>query len=146
MSKELDKGELFTFAVVSVNNFGSIVNRSQGSARQKIEDLGNGIKLEMVYIPGGTFTMGSPESEKDSYDDERPQHDVTVPNFFMGKYPVTQGQWKAIASRTDLKVKLDLKPEPSYFKELYRNIDRCQRPVEQVSWNEAVEFCPNYRN
>ncbi|MCL2925323.1 MAG: caspase family protein, partial [Trichodesmium sp. MAG_R04] len=118
--EESDKGESFNFKVVRVNNSGSIVNSSQGSAQQKIEDLGNGIKLEMVYIPGGTFTMGSPESEKGSDDDERPQHDVTVPPFFMGKYPVTQGQWRAIASRTDLKVELDLKPEPSYFKEPYK--------------------------
>jgi formylglycine-generating enzyme required for sulfatase activity len=124
-----------------VNDSGSIVNRSQGSARQKIEDLGNGVSLEMVKIPGGTFTMGSPKSEKGSYDNERPQHDVTVPQFFMGKYPVTQGQWKAIASRTDLKVQLDLKTEPSRFKEPYKDIDRWKRPVEMVNWFEAVEFC-----
>ena len=93
----------------------------------------------MVAILGGTFTMGSPESEKGSYDDERPQHNVTVSPFFMGKYPVTQGQWKAIASRTDLKVELDLNPEPSYFKEPYQGIDRWQRPVENVNWYEALE-------
>ncbi|MDE5118783.1 MAG: SUMF1/EgtB/PvdO family nonheme iron enzyme, partial [Trichodesmium sp. St19_bin1] len=140
-SKELEKGELFNFEVVKVNASGSIVNRRQESARQKVEDLGNGIKLEMVYIPGGTFTMGSPKSEEGSYDYECPQHDVTVPHFFMGKYPVTQGQWKAIASLTDLKVELDLKPDPSNFKEPYKGIDRWQRPVEMVSWYEAVEFC-----
>ena len=140
-SKELEKGELFNFEVVKVNASGSIVNRRQESARQKVEDLGNGIKLEMVYIPGGTFTMGSPKSEEGSYDNERPQHDVTVPHFFMGKYPVTQGQWRAIAYLTDLKVELDLKPDPSNFKEPYKGIDRWQRPVEMVSWYEAVEFC-----
>ncbi|MCL2926148.1 MAG: formylglycine-generating enzyme family protein [Trichodesmium sp. MAG_R04] len=140
-TEELEKGELFTFEVLRVNNSGSIVNRNSGSSRQKIEDLGNGIKLQIVYIPKGNFTMGSPESEEGSYDDERPQHDVTVPHFFMGKYLVTQGQWKAIASRTDLKVKLDLNPEPSYFKEPYQNIDRWHRPVETVNWYEAVEFC-----
>ena len=129
------------FEVVKVDDSGSIVNRSQGSARQKIEDLGNGVPLEMVKIPGGTFTMGSAESEEGSYGRERPQHDVTVPQFFMGKYPVTQGQWKAIASRTDLKVELDLNPKPSYFKEPYKGIDRWQRPVEKVTWHEAVEFC-----
>jgi formylglycine-generating enzyme required for sulfatase activity len=85
--------------------------------------------------------MGSPESEEGSRDDERPQHDVTVPSFFMGKYPVTQGQWKAIASRTDLKVELDLQPDPSRFKEAYKSIDRWQRPVEKVNWSQAVEFC-----
>ena len=141
LPQESEKEELFNFEVVKVNDSGSIVNRSQGSARQKIEDLGNGVSLEMVKIPGGTFTMGSPKSEKGSYDYERPQHDVTVPQFFMGKYPVTQGQWKAIASRTDLKVELDLNPEPSLFQEPYKGIDRWQRPVEEVTWYQAVEFC-----
>ncbi|MDE5110611.1 MAG: formylglycine-generating enzyme family protein, partial [Trichodesmium sp. St7_bin2_1] len=74
-------------------------------------------------------------------DDEGPQHNVTVSPFFMGKYPVTQGQWRAIASQTNLKVKLDLNPEPSEFTESYQDIDRWQRPVEQVKWTEAVEFC-----
>ena len=140
-SQESEKGELFNFEVIRVDDSGNIVDRFQKSIRQKIEDLGNGIKFQMVYIPGGTFTMGSPESEEGRYDDEGPQHDVTVPPFFMGKYPVTQGQWKEIASRTDLKVKLDLKLEPSYFKEPYQDIDRWHRPVERVSWYEAVEFC-----
>ena len=140
-SQESEKGELFNFEVIRVDDSGNIVDRFQKSIRQKIEDLGNGIKLQMVYIPGGTFTMGSPESEEGRYDYEGPQHDVTVPPFFMGKYPVTQGQWKEIASRTDLKVKLDLKLEPSYFKEPYQDIDRWHRPVERVSWYEAVEFC-----
>ncbi|NEQ87572.1 MAG: formylglycine-generating enzyme family protein, partial [Moorea sp. SIO2I5] len=72
--------------------------------------------------------------EKDSYDYERPQHDVTLQPFFMGKYPVTQAQWKAIASMTDLKVKIDLDPDPSRFK-------GDNRPVENVNWYEAVEFC-----
>ncbi|MCL2935312.1 MAG: SUMF1/EgtB/PvdO family nonheme iron enzyme [Trichodesmium sp. MAG_R02] len=140
-SQESEKGELFNFEVIRVDDFGNIVDSSQKSIRQKIEDLGNGIKFQMVYIPGGTFTMGSPESEEGRYDDEGPQHDVTVPPFFMGKYPVTRGQWKKLASRTDLKVKLDLKLEPSYFKEPYQDIDRWHRPVERVSWYEAVEFC-----
>ncbi|NEN94232.1 MAG: formylglycine-generating enzyme family protein [Moorea sp. SIO3I7] len=88
----------------------------------------------MVAIPGGTFTMGSPESEKNSYDYERPQHNVTLQAFFMGKYPVTQAQWNAIALMTDLKVERDLDPDPSSFK-------GDNRPVETVNWYEAVEFC-----
>ncbi|MDE5081094.1 MAG: formylglycine-generating enzyme family protein, partial [Trichodesmium sp. St18_bin1] len=140
-SEELEKGKLFYFEVVKVNESGEIISRNQESARQKIEDLGDGIELEMVYIPGGTFMMGSPENEKERRDDEGPQHNVTVSPFLMGKYPVTQGQWRAIASQTNLKVKLDLNPEPSQFKESYQDIDRWQRPVERVKWTEVVEFC-----
>ena len=136
-----EKEELFTFEVVKVNASGRIVNRRQGSATQKIEDLGNGVSLEMVKIPGGRFLMGSPDTEAKRLSDEGPQHYVDIPEFFMGKYVVTQGQWKAIASRTDLKVKLDLKLDPSSFKEPYKDIDRWNRPVERVSWFEAVEFC-----
>lgn len=78
--------------------------------------------------------MGSSDDEKNSCSDERPQHQVTVPSFFMGKYPVTQAQWEAVASQTDMKVKIDLNPDPSYFKGK-------NHPVERVSWDEAVEFC-----
>jgi formylglycine-generating enzyme required for sulfatase activity len=95
----------------------------------------------MVKIPGGRFQMGSPDTEAGRQDNEGPQHYVDVPEFFMGKYVVTQGQWKAIAYRTDLKVKLDLELDPFSFKEPYKDIDRWNRPVEQVNWFEAVEFC-----
>ncbi|NEP36951.1 MULTISPECIES: formylglycine-generating enzyme family protein [unclassified Moorena] len=101
----------------------------------------DGIPLEMVLIPDGTFTMGAPESEEGSRDNERPQHDVTISSFLMGRYPITQDQWKAIASRSDLKVNQDLDPDPSYFKQPYQGIDRWRRPVERVNWYEAVEFC-----
>ncbi len=96
------------------------------------EDLGNGIKLDMVYIPAGTFIMGAPATEKDSRDNERPQHRVTIKAFQMSKYPVTQAQWKAVANLG--KVNRDLKPNPSKFK-------GANRPVECVSWYDTVEFC-----
>jgi formylglycine-generating enzyme required for sulfatase activity len=86
------------------------------------------IQLDLMLIPGGTFTMGSPP------DDEGPQHEVTVSTVLMGRYPVTQAQWRAIATRTDLKVNTDLDPDPANFK-------GDTRPVEQVSWHDAVEFC-----
>ncbi|NEP53463.1 MAG: formylglycine-generating enzyme family protein [Moorea sp. SIO3C2] len=101
----------------------------------------DGIPLEMVLIPNGTFTMGAPESEEGSRDNERPQHHVTISSFLIGRYPITQAQWQAIASRSELKVNQDLDPDPSYFKQPYQGIDRWQRPVEQVNWYEAVEFC-----
>ena len=83
--------------------------------------LGNGITLELVRIPGGEFLMGSPEGE--GSDNEKPQHKVTVPEFWMGKYPVTQAQYSAVIGKN-----------PSHFKG--KNL-----PVEQVNWNDAIEFC-----
>ncbi|MBS9771951.1 MAG: formylglycine-generating enzyme family protein [Trichodesmium erythraeum GBRTRLIN201] len=131
----------WSFETPTVNRLGKIVERTIHKAFYFTQSLPDNVSLEMVAIPSGTFTMGSPKSEEGSYDDERPQHDVTVPSFFMGKYPVTQGQWRAIASRTDLKEKEDLNPDPSRFKKPYKGIDRWQRPVETVSWYKAVEFC-----
>ena len=94
------------------------------------EDLGQGSILELIYIPGGKFRMGSPEGEGDK--SEKPQHEVTVQPFFMGKYPVTQAQWRAIASRP--RVKRNLTLAPSHF-------TGDERPVESIAWDEAVEFC-----
>jgi len=90
------------------------------------------LTLEVVQIPKGTFLMGTAEGEEHSDDDEYPQHPVTVDEFFMGKYPVTQAQWRAVATLP--KIEHDLDPDPSQFKGK-------NRPVEQVSWHEAVEFC-----
>ncbi|NJN59739.1 MAG: SUMF1/EgtB/PvdO family nonheme iron enzyme, partial [Leptolyngbyaceae cyanobacterium SL_5_9] len=95
-------------------------------------DLGNGVILEMVKIPADEFLMGAATGEESFYDDERPQHRVKVPEFWMGKFAVTQEQWSEVAGLP--KVKIDLNPEPSYF-------NGAKRPVEQVSWDEAVEFC-----
>jgi formylglycine-generating enzyme required for sulfatase activity len=90
------------------------------------------LNLEMVEIPAGSFVMGSPENEEGGYADERPQHEVRVPDFAIGKYPITQAQWRVVATLP--KVKTDLEPDPSNFKGE-------DRPVEQVSWLDALEFC-----
>ncbi|MEI6444399.1 MAG: SUMF1/EgtB/PvdO family nonheme iron enzyme [Nostocales cyanobacterium ELA583] len=71
-----------------------IIHEYERTAQYFIEDLGNGIQLEMVMIPNGTFIMGSPETEEGSRDNERPQHQVTIKAFCLGKYQVTQAQWK----------------------------------------------------
>ncbi|MFZ2901016.1 MAG: SUMF1/EgtB/PvdO family nonheme iron enzyme [Saprospiraceae bacterium] len=79
---------------------------------------------EMVTVKGGTFTMGcTDEQGSDCYDWEKPAHQVTVGDFQIGKYEVTQAQWKAIMGSN-----------PSSFK----NCDQC--PVENVSWNDIQEF------
>ena len=100
------------------------------------EDLGDGHLLEMVLVRGGTFTMGSPADEEERSDDEGPQHEVTVPTFFMGRYPVTQAQWRRVVQFDQ--VERELNPNPSRFKD---REDSDRRPVEQVSWDDATEFC-----
>ena len=66
--------------------------------RRFFENLEDNISLEMVLIPGGSFEMGAAENELESNEDELPQHLVTVPTFFMGRYPVTQAQWRVVAA------------------------------------------------
>ncbi len=139
--------KVFNFEIVRVNAKGEQIKKESKQSQYFREDLGNGITLEMVAIPEGTFLMGTEDEEIEKlvkkfnwevFRRERPQHEVTVPPFFMGKYPITQSQWKAIASRTDLKVEKDLDFNPAYFKD---RPDSDRRPVEQVDWYDAIEFC-----
>ncbi|WP_071187400.1 formylglycine-generating enzyme family protein [Trichormus sp. NMC-1] len=109
-----------------------IINRHSRQTQQFIEDLVNGVQLEMVAISGGSFMMGSPENEPKRRENESPQHQVTVQPFLLGKYPVTQAQWQAVAALPQ--VNQELKLDPSRFK-------GANRPVESVSWHDAVEFC-----
>jgi len=113
----------FDFETVTVNSTGQIANRSQGQARVFTDNLGDGITIDMIAIPGGSFVMGSPSTEAGRYSDEGPQRTVTVAPFFMGKYEVTQAQYQAVMGNN-----------PSDFK-------GAKRPVESVNWDEAVEFC-----
>jgi len=110
------------------------VRRTPRTRKGYIEplDIGNAIPLWMMQIPGGEFTMGSPDDESERDDDEGPQHLVALKPFFIGRYPVTQAQWRAVAVLPQVGRSLD--PDPSNFK-------GNNRPVEKVSWEEAVEFC-----
>jgi formylglycine-generating enzyme required for sulfatase activity len=140
------------------------LNPQERTGQQFREPLGNGVELEMVYIPAGTFIMGSPETELERRDNESPQHPVTITEpFWMGKYPITQAQWREVVTNVP-RVDHDLDPDPSDFKEdpppssstkgAIRGITnpsiaqvetqtytRWQRPVENVSWEDVVEFC-----
>jgi formylglycine-generating enzyme required for sulfatase activity len=129
-----DALDTFGFEVVQVNDRGKIITRLNQEAQAFREPLGDGLGLEMVAIPSGEFMMGSPETEAGRWDDEGPQHRVQVPPFFLGRYPVTQAQWRAVAAMEDLRDALDLKLEPARF-------TGDQRPVEKVTWAEAQEFC-----
>ena len=122
----------FEFDVITVDAEGQETHRTRGQAQSFTEDLGNGIGLDMVLVPGGSFVMGSPETEGESVGWERPQHLVKLSPFFMGKYVVTQAQWLAVSELP--KVNHDLDPNCSAFKGL-------KLPVERVSWWQAVEFC-----
>ncbi|MCP4402546.1 MAG: formylglycine-generating enzyme family protein, partial [bacterium] len=128
--------ETFDFETITVNERGEEIERKQCQARQFVEDLGNGITLEMVTIPEGTFWMGQTESEKERlielggeenykkhFSRELPRHQVTVEPFCMGRYPLTQEQWEAVFDKN-----------PSNFK-------GAKRPVEKISWKDTVGFC-----
>ncbi|MDV3351750.1 formylglycine-generating enzyme family protein [Leptothoe sp. LEGE 181152] len=109
------------------------VNKRQGQNQYYEEPIAAGVRpLEMMRIPAGKFLMGSPENELKRMDREGPQHEVRVSQFFMARYPVTQAQWRAVAEMTP--VERELEADPSKVK-------GTDRPVEQVSWEDAVEFC-----
>ncbi|WP_375448815.1 formylglycine-generating enzyme family protein [uncultured Nostoc sp.] len=108
-----------------------IINSQRKESKYFVEDLDGGVELEMIAIPDGIFFMGSSE-EKNANRSEFPQHRVSVNSFFIGKYPITQKQWKAVACLPEINRPLVV--DCSKFKgDSY--------PVEQVCWDDAVEFC-----
>ena len=124
--------EAFSFERPMVDETGSILERVSGESKSFQEELGDGVFLEMIYLPGGTFMMGSSPTEAGSQVCEQPQHSVTLEGFFLGKFPITQKQWEMVAQYP--KVNRDLAVDPSGFK-------GSDRPVESISWQDAVEFC-----
>ncbi|WP_103666950.1 formylglycine-generating enzyme family protein [Pseudanabaena sp. BC1403] len=88
------------------------------------DDLGNGVHIEMVRIPSGRFSLGSPTNEIGRRDNESPISEVNIPAFYMAKFVVTQEQWVAIMGSN-----------PALFRE------NLQAPVENISWLEAQDFC-----
>jgi formylglycine-generating enzyme required for sulfatase activity len=106
----------------SAESPGEGLSKAEKRAKLLEEDLGKGVKLEMVLIPAGKFVMGSPESEVGRSDYET-QHKVTLTkHYYMGKYEFTQEQWKAVMGKN-----------PSYTK-------GAKLPVTNVSWEDCQEF------
>ena len=120
----------YQFKVITTNARGRITQREQKSAEYRREDLGQGLSLDLVLIPGGAFMMGLPENKEEPQ--ASPQHQVTVSPFLMGKYSVTQAQWKAVTA---------LPKRERYLNADSANFKGENLPVEQVSWDDAVEFC-----
>lgn len=98
---------------------GSGISISAGERQRVLENIVN----NMVYVSGGTFTMGATaEQGSGVYDDERPTHQVTLSSFHIGKYEVTQREWRAVMGSN-----------PSYF-------DGDDHPVEKISWEDCQKF------
>jgi eukaryotic-like serine/threonine-protein kinase len=84
--------------------------------------LPGGADLDVVWVPGGTFWMGASPGDQVVQDSEKPRHQVKLEGYWLGKFPVTQAQWKSVMGT-----------DPSGFKGE-------DRPVENVSWEDAQEF------
>jgi formylglycine-generating enzyme required for sulfatase activity len=109
-----------------------VINRRTKKDWQYVETLEPKLNLELIKIPAGSFMMGAAQNELESEGSERPQRPVKVFEFYMGKHPITQDQWRFGANLPRIDRELD--PNPSRFKEK-------KLPVERVSWLEAIEFC-----
>lgn len=148
----------YKFDVVTVDSSGTVTNRRKRQARYYVEDI-SGVALEMVEIPGGTFLMGNTDAGADQVKREyeryghpadqsrweAPQHSVLVPTFYMGKFEVTQAQWRVVSRLP--KVNKDVVSDPSNFTfgnrfdSLPVHFKGDSLPVQQVSWEDAIEFC-----
>jgi eukaryotic-like serine/threonine-protein kinase len=115
----VDNLTTYTFETVSLDNNGEIIDRQSSSTRCFSESLGEGISLDLVAIPGGTFVMG----DNRHHQDEQPLHQVTLPAFYIGKSPITVAQYRQMMGENKgCGLELD-------------------DPIEQISWHDALEFC-----
>jgi formylglycine-generating enzyme required for sulfatase activity len=151
----------FEFSVLTLSSEGVTLDQHPEQGEFFIEHLGSGIRLEMIKVQGGTFSMGSAEGELRRKTTEGPQHPVHVPTFYMSKYEVTLAQWSKV--RKMVAVDKDMRP-PYFYQfsnlfpdgagpagifillfDLFRWLLNCTRrrklPMQAMSWYEAAEFC-----
>ena len=121
----IKEGELQPITLDSTNRAigGSVQAPPSITVNTFTEVLKNSLQFTMVQIPSGTFMMGSPPNELGQKSCEAPQHRVRINEFFMGMMPVTQELYKAVMRRNPSRLRGH------------------NRPVEMVSWNQAVTFC-----
>jgi formylglycine-generating enzyme required for sulfatase activity len=116
------------FITATVDAKGKATKREVGPRQYYLEDLGKGVKLEMVAIPGGRFQMGSPDDEAERDEDEI-QHPVQIRSFWMSRTEVTQAQWRAVMGRL---------PHCIAISDSGQKGD--DLPITCISWNEVKEF------
>jgi formylglycine-generating enzyme required for sulfatase activity len=110
-----------------------------------------GIALPMLHIPAGRFLMGSPADEPGRFDDEGPQHEVRLDEFFLSQTPITQAQWRAVAQwqrreHEDGELWPEvLDADPVAKLDNAQRFTGEQRPVVNVSWHDAMVFCQRLR-
>ena len=124
----------FEFETVTLDGQGNETSRQKKQGRQWVESLGNRVTLELVEIPGGAFLIGSPGDEQGRFPMEGPQRRVSLPSFWMGKFEVTQAQWREVAKLPRVKTDLVADQSLPVFKD-------DEMPVNGVSWDDAIEFC-----
>ncbi|MBI4853457.1 MAG: formylglycine-generating enzyme family protein [Acidobacteria bacterium] len=117
------EAKTYEFETLTLNASAKEVRRNKAQASYYSEELGDGVKLDMVKIPGGVFLMGSDGKEHGRSKNEGPQHKVKISDFYIGKFEVTQAQWKNIMSDNPSRYKGD------------------DLPVDSVSWENAIKFC-----
>lgn len=128
---------LIEFNVVTVNSCGHPLETLRSTALSWTEPINSDVSLRLIEVAAGTLRMGADPAEEGWHSSQSPQHNVAIAPFSMGQTPITQAQWQAVAGLP--KVNCSLSPEPSCF-------SGAQHPVEQVSWDEAMEFCARLSN
>jgi serine/threonine protein kinase/formylglycine-generating enzyme required for sulfatase activity len=102
-----------------------------------VVDIGKGVTMVFVRIKAGDFLMGSPDSDPDAHEDEKPQHRVKITrDFYLGKYPVTQEQYSAVIGKNPSMYSTDY-----YRFQKGKNVDTRRYPVEKVLWDDAAAYC-----
>ena len=126
--RSLRGGGWVTTPIYCVSSFRHRILRTNATANnglriitKNMSNLANTLGIEMVKVPPGTFMFG-----------EYREYEVTLESFYIGRYAITQEQWRRVANLP--RVGMDLKEDPSFFK-------GHNRPVESVDWDDAVEFC-----